>query len=445
MKNTLTTKDQIHILLSTFLMVICGSGVGIAADTEQSIEQIKIEAAKLLQQGKYEEACDILETVEEDEHDPQLTFLLGQCRFGMQDYSAAVFRYNLMLERNTNLPRVRTELARSLSVMGKNKAAKEEYEKVLAQKLPSSVRQNITTQLDNINSRRRGGGVFSLGYMYDTNVNGAPSDPSIQAFGLPFLLDTDSTDQSDSALVGSISYGSYFDGFTADEWRYDIYGSFLDYSSENDFNSHSVGLSIGPNFYSNFQLYLPVGVNAFWEGGHYASQTVSFSPTIDKNLTRKLRFSAQLRIQYFDDHRTSNESNGWSNGISLDFQYSINLKNMVELGLSIQNNDANDLDYNRYLSETISLGWYTAFNNGIRLSFQPSYTKRDYSSADIVDAGETRNDNFYNTNVNIYKEISTFKIPITYVLAFTWSKNDSDIDRRDYEREQYFFQIRKQF
>lgn len=431
--------------LSLLTTLASATGPVSAEPNQKPVEQVKREITGLLQKGGYEEACDLLDAVKQEEYDPQLTFLRGQCRFGMLDYSSAAFQYQLMLDRNTNLPRVRTELARTLAAMGKTKAAREEYARVLSGDIPPMVRRNIGTQLQAIDEHRRFGGVFSLGFMYDSNVNAAPAGPNIQAFGLPFVLDSDSTERSDNALVGSVSFGKYFDGPIGDEWRYDVYGNFLEYTSEHEFDSYSTGLSMGPNFYSNVQIYLPLGISTSWEDGQRATQSVSFAPSLSGAFSHRLRASSQLSFQYYDDLRSGDEANGWAKGISGNLQYTIDRRNMVEAGVSLLENDANELYYNRFSSKTISAGWHSAFNNGVRVSFQPSYTKLDYVSADPVDAGVVRNDDRYSLILNIYKDVTIGSTSVTPVLSFNWTKNESNIERRDYERKQISLQIRKQF
>ena len=81
----------------------------------------------------------------------------------------------------------------------------------------------------------------------------------------------------------------------------------------------------------------------------------------------------------------------------------------------------------------------------MRVSFQPSYTKLDYVSADPVDAGVVRNDDRYSLILNIYKDVTIGSTSVTPVLSFNWTKNESNIERRDYERKQISLQIRKQF
>ena len=435
------------VRIFTFALVVgtLGTGVVWAEPGKKTVSEIKIEVTDLLREGKYEKACELLDDMKQEEFDPQSTFLQGQCRFGMLDYSAAAFQYQLMLERNTNLPRVRTELARTLQAMGKNKSALSEYERVLSSDIPPIVRRNIQAQLKAIDEHRRWGGVFSLGYMYDSNVNAAPADPNIQAFGLPFVLDGDSTEKSDSAFLGSISFGKYFDGLFGDEWRYDVYGSFLKYASKNDFDSYSVGLSMGPNFYSNVQLYTPFGISTAWEDGHRATQSASFSPSLSRAFSRQLRASGQLSFQYYDDLRPSDESNGWSKGINGNLQYTFNSNNMFEIGLSVLNNDVNELAYNRFVSRTVSVGWHTVIGSGTRVSIQPSYTSLDYDSDDPVDMGIVRDDKRYGMNINIYRDIFVGASTFTPVLSINWTKNESNIDRRDYERKQISLQIRTQF
>jgi len=410
-----------------------------------SPEEIKTKATKLLEQGQYEQACELLNVDEKSAFNPQLTFLRGQCKFGQLDYSAAAFQYELMLSKNTNLPRVRLELARTLAAMGNTAAAKDEYEKVNEGKVPVTVKRNIQSQLDAIDEHRKLHGVFSLGLMHDSNVNAAPADPNIQAFGLPFVLDTDSTERSDMTMLGSFSAGRYFSGPFADDWRMDGYGNFLNYDTEGEFDSHFLGFSVGPNFYSNYRISLPLGYSSAWEGGKRASQTYSFSPSVSRSINQQLRVSSQLSFQHYDDLRETDESNGWSNGVSVNTQYSINQSNMVELGLSYLNNNANEVEYNRSESTTLNAGWHTMVMNGARFSLQGSISKLKYDAVDPVDMNTVRDDNRYGLNLNLYKDFKVGSTSFTPVLSIGWTKNESNIARRDYERTTISLQIRKQF
>jgi len=439
-------KTQMHmwriVVLGLAVFPFCSSYAQ-EADAKTLSQSVPREAAQLLKQGRYEEACGLLDTVSVD--DPQLQFMRGQCRFGMQDFASAAFQYQLMLERNTNLPRVRLELARTLAAMGKSKAAREEYESVLRGKLPETVRQNIVAQLQRLDERRRWGGVYSLGYMHDSNVNSAPADPNILAFGLPFVLDRGSTEKSDNAWLGSLAFGKYFDGPVADEWRYDVFANFQDYASLNAFDNYSLGFSLGPNFYGNQQVYIPLGVSYSWEDGKSAANSISLSPSISGAISQRLRASAQWSVQYQNDLRPSDEAYGWIQGIAGNFQYSLDPANMLELGLSYQANNANKFDYNRFRSSTLSLGWHTAFGNGVRLSLQPSYTWARYDDDDPVDAGVVRKDDRYGINANLYGDTKIGDFAFTPVLSINLRKNASNIARRDYERTQISFFMRKQF
>jgi hypothetical protein len=69
-------------------------------------------------------------------------------------------------------------------------------------------------------------------------------------------------------------------------------------------------LSAGPNFYGNWQMYLPVGIGSSWEAGKRASQSISFSPSVSMALSSQLRANLQMSLQHYDDLRTRSEANG---------------------------------------------------------------------------------------------------------------------------------------
>lgn len=436
------------ILKTVFIIIttLCFINISSTANAlKPSDEYILNKATTLFEEGKFDEACELLDAILTEEYDPQLTFLKGQCKFNKKDYATAAFLYELMLDKNTNLPRVRLELARALTSMGKTRKAKQEYEKVLELDLPEQVKKNILKRMNNIDYKQKWGGIFSFGYLYDSNVNAAPADPNIMAFGIPMTLESEFTEKDDSAATVSISVGRFFNAPLADEWRVDFYGNLLGYNSMDEYSTYSLGTSIGPNYYGEYQWAFPVSIDYTWQDGKETSCAVAFSPSVGITLKKGLLLTSRLQIQEINDFRDTDEANGlalmWSNNMKLQLSPS----QVIEWGATLVDNNANDYDYNRYVSESLNLGYYADCKQYFRFSLLPTYTRLRYDDPDPVDSGEKRTDNRYAISANIYRDMTVFNRTITPVLSYTYTKNDSNIDRRDYERNQTSLMIRIEF
>lgn len=417
-----------------------GAGPGADADS-------LVAAARLIQAQRHAEACRQLDALDvPDSQALQRHFLLGQCRFGLQDYATAAHHYELMLERNTNLPRVRFELARTLAAMGKGRAAKEEAARVLADPdIPEAVRANIQRFAAELDARKRWGGTVFAGYLYDSNANGAPSNPNITAFGLPFVLDRDSTRRSAHAFQSSVAIGTTFDMPVADEWRADLFGNMVEYEGGHGVDTHSLGLSMGPQFYGNIFLSLPVGYRFSWERHAKASDSISFSPSIGKSLTQDLRVNAQIAVSHERDLRTGGTADGFVYGVNLNSQYRLPRGDVLEFGVGASRNDADDLVYQRSRSGGVSAGYFALLPLDLRLAVQPSVTRVRFEGADPVDAGRERRDNRFVIDANLSRDVAVGDVSFTPVLSATWTRNASNIARRDYERTQVAIAVRKQF
>lgn len=418
-----------------------------AAQSNNSINDSLTTAAKYLQAGEYQEACDLLDSIEGQDENPQVKFLLGQCNFALHDFPAAVFQYELMLDRNTNLPRVRAELGRTLAAMGRRKDAKETYLELLKRDdLPPNVRQNLEQQVQQIETMKRWGGVISVGYLMDSNVNSAPSDPNIQSFGLPFVLDSRSVERKGQAFQGSASLNYNFDAPLADEWASSIFGNVLEYAGEAAYDTKTIGVSVGPNFYRWAQYSFPVGLQRKWTNRKQSSSSWSFNPSISKQVSQNAVVNFGATWNDATDLTVNGTSSGISRGTTGNVKYQLGQLGQIEMGLSYTDNKAAMDLYNRSITRGVSAGFYTTIPIvDVNLALQPSFSRIKYKKADPVDNGRYRADNSYVMNLNFSKDVVVLDEKFTPVVGVTFTNNASNIDRRDYRKAQLTFQIRKQF
>jgi len=413
-----------------------------AKDIELSIK----EAQNYLKNGEYKKACDILKEIKNDKLNLQKEFILGQCKYALQDFTGSAYHYELMLEHNTNLPRVRLDLAKTLMSMSKGKAAKEEFAKVLAMDLPKNVKSNILKQIESINYRKRWGGVVSFGYQHNSNINSAPSDPNILAFGLPFVLDKNSIARKGNALLSSLSVGKYFDAPLSDEWRLDIFGDILEYVSEDPYDSLSVGATLSSNYYfGKTTLTIPLTYRTGWEGEDFSTSTFSITPSLIYNIQNSTQVISTLSYTNEDGQTEDGTLDGHIYGVGLNIRHNLNQSNLIEAGIRFSKNNANELRYERYSDSSVNISYSKNFINGVGISLNPAYSILDYKDSDPIDDGVVREDKRIAININLYKNMFIKDFSFIPILAYTYTNNSSNIKRRDYEKHQISLQVRKQF
>ena len=417
-----------------------------ASGTRSGYVTTKREVVSLLEIGKYREACERLGQVSEDTDDLDIVFLRGQCRYGMGDYEAAAFEYRRMLERNTNLPRVRFELARTLVEMGRMKEARAEYQRLLQEPLPPAVRRRVIRRLQMIDERRRWGGVFSIGFMRDSNVNVSPTDPNITVFGLPFVLTPSSLRKSDTGLIASVNAGRYFDGPFEREWRFDVYGNTASYHDLSDYDSTSIGFTVSPQLrLGRAWVGVPAGFTHAWQGGKPLARYYYLGLSIARDVSPSARALSRFTVTYTDDRLPEDSANGWSASLEADAQLSLMRGGLLEGGIAVTRNNAHRDRYFRYTDISLRAGWHGILKKGFRMSVQPAYRIKRYDDADPVDGGVVRRDRLTEVLVSLYKDVSYRGRVLTPVFSVNWSHNRSNVKRRRYERMIYALQLRLQF
>lgn len=170
----------------------------------------------LLGQRQTEEAFLLLSPLEEDfAGDPDFDYLLGISALDSGRPGNAVFALQRLMATKPNYPAARFELARAYFELGDDRAAKKEFEGVLASNPPEKVRQLATTYLSAL--ERRSGKFEEITIRrvtteagYDSNANSGTSAESIQVGGIVFDLDADARNNESSywGVQGAVSYSN---------------------------------------------------------------------------------------------------------------------------------------------------------------------------------------------------------------------------------------------
>ena len=159
-------------------------------------------ARTLIDQGRFDEALDILRPLQQvRENDPNVTFLQGLAatrasqspglaeeeRDALLDEAIAAFR--AMLIDRPELVRVRLELALAFFFKGEDDLSRTHFEHVLAGNPPEAVVTNVRRFLAEIRARRRWSLHAGFALAPDTNIGASSDERIIYIGGLPFRRD----------------------------------------------------------------------------------------------------------------------------------------------------------------------------------------------------------------------------------------------------------------
>lgn len=179
-------------------------GDPIAAFTEA---QQYVSAKKTLAAGGFESVYQILSPLEEDyAGDPEFDYMLGISALDSGRPGNAVFALQRLIATKPEFPAARVELARAYFELGDDRAAKREFEAILASSPPEKVQLLATNYLaaierrsvkyEEVTSRR-----VTVETGYDTNANSGTSAETIDVGGITFELDAN-TQNNESGYVG---------------------------------------------------------------------------------------------------------------------------------------------------------------------------------------------------------------------------------------------------
>ena len=173
-----------------------------AAEAPPLAEAGAVAARTLIDQGRFDEALDVLRPLERArENAPDVTFLLGLAatqasqmpglaeeeRDTLLDEAIAAFR-SMLIDR-PELVRVRLELALAFFFKGEDDLSRTHFEHVLAGNPPAAVVANVRRFLAEIRARRRWSLHAGFALAPDTNIGASSDERIIYIGGLPFRRD----------------------------------------------------------------------------------------------------------------------------------------------------------------------------------------------------------------------------------------------------------------
>lgn len=393
-------------------------------------------------------------------------------QLGMQESQAgnveqAVVHFRKALKKSSS-PRIKLELALAEEQLGHSDEAEQLYKEVLASNPPANVKANIQKRLEVVALAKKRGverkvvktqtgeerkvtvikpkrwsGDFSLGFFYDDNVNAGPEADSVLIFDLPFVLSPDAQAQEDGGYQVKANFQYRHPSETQASWLTSVGYSRTGYFENHRFDHDSFRLSTARQWADGKNQYsIPLQYSLSLLGGDLYTQSVSTSPTVYHKISPEWtsissvylakNFNAQVDGRD-GESAVFNQSFRWT---SKDKKYFVQPRFFVGKEFA----DANTLASDQF---GFSVGAYAANLPGeISLYVEPSIRHTRYGAVDPL-FGERREGTQFSLSVNATRRLPWWDMDVA--LGYTYTKNSSNIDLYDYDRNQVSLLLRKEF
>ncbi|MFA7267877.1 MAG: tetratricopeptide repeat protein [Sterolibacterium sp.] len=199
--------------------------------TNEAMGALLRQADGLIRSGKLADAYQLLEPREAD-YSGEIAFdyMLGIVALDSGKPDRATIAFERVLVSNPNFSGARLDLARAYFAMGSDDLAKNEFEIVLTQSPPESVKEVVKKYLDAIAKRKLDkiqhiSGYIETSIAKDSNVTAVTSDFSkgVQnVFGIPGVLPTGSSVLSSGTTAG-VSAGIDFTRLLSEEYGLSVF------------------------------------------------------------------------------------------------------------------------------------------------------------------------------------------------------------------------------
>lgn len=424
------------LLILLFALTVPGTGRCLEQDVRQ-------QTLELIKGGQFQEAIEIINETSPARDDKDALFLSGMAYARLGDHNKAIEIYQAFLAIEDN-SRVRLELASSYVAIGDFAQAKKEFETVLGRPIPEQVKQNITRQLAAISARKNWTLGLALGVLYDSNINSAPGDPDITVSGLPFQLDEDSLSQGSWGYKGELSYSHNFRVPFANSLALQLWGSHTDYERGTTYDTSSllIGLTPSWNFWKTTAR-LGVRYTNSWLDGKTDRETYGIAPELYYRIDDKLIATLKSTIDLVNDLSDNSDKEGWQYWVRLGGLYYYSQDTIFDFGASraeekyryeIDSTDANGLDIALTQKLPYDLTFYV----------KPSATYVRYRGIQATDQIR-RKDERYNFFTSLAWDYQLGDYTITPSIEYTYTVNESNVARNEYERTKVAFMTRMLF
>jgi tetratricopeptide (TPR) repeat protein len=412
-------------------------------------------AGRFLEQGRTDEAAALFRTLMASARNPEYrieaAFQLAGMAVREGKYREAVALYRNILNQRPDLPRVRLELARAHFLDRNYEDAAFQFEMVRGGDLPPEVLANVDRYLDAIRRRKNWTLDFFLSPVSDSNINqasGGREECIDTVFG---TLCRPLEDQSSGLGLAAGATVDYFRRFSQD-WglRATVGVNTLTYENH-DYNDHSLYAALGPRLlWQNGEASL----QPTWRKRRVADRPYSdeyglrldvrqhFGPLI-------LDAGASWAVMDYADSYVHGFLHGPTWSLRLQSRYILNDRTFVQIGLQYLREDAHAKEYANG-SQRYALGGYRIFPHGFALFLEGSLIRTDYRAPQWYVTRDNRieetirRDTVWGFLASLSNSACADR-GVTPVLQYSYTRRDSNIRVREYERHRLNMMLNVRF
>lgn len=415
------------------------------------IDAVKI-AGKLIDSGDYEHASQILTMMPETSDLPveiERWYLIAQIAQKRGDIDTAIKIYRKILDDQPDLVKVRYELA--LCYMAKKQWYRADYHLRLAMAgadIPNAVKKQMLYYRYIARKNKRWNLWFNFGAAPDNNVNQASGGD--ECITNEFGVFCRELPKPERAVGYNFLLGGNYEFVLSDRWRWksevNIYTNIYDKSK---FDDLYLSLSTGPRYiWERGDVWVAGIASRRWYGWHRYNWSGGGKIDIHYDWTRKLSSGLSLRVLNNDYDEYGDYMNGQTYAIAPYISYSLDSTKYLVLRGGIDRDTAEKPVYANWRYST-GIGFGAEIPWGFSLYFEPAFSWVNYDGPRYVvkdgdfqpviekDFIQRYSFSVSNNKFDFYGFVPT--------LRFSYTKRDSNIHSREYEKWTTEFSMRQKF
>lgn len=444
-------KRIVLILLTLTWPIVIWAKSGITQITLSELEAVQV-AGNLVATGKYDNALKILTQLPQTGQtsiEIERWYLIAQIEQRKGNINEAIKIYRKLLDEKPDLAKIRYELA--LCYMHKKQWYRADYHLRLAmagKDIPEPIKQQMLYYRYVARKNKNWNLWFNLGAAPDNNINQVTGGEECitNQWGTFCRQLPDPV----SAVGYNLTVGGNYEFKLTDNWRWKSDGTiYTNIYDKHDYDDFYLSASTGPRYiWKNGDVWLATTASRRWYGWDPYNWSYGGKLDVNYDFTRKLSTGVSFRIL----KNTYDEYGDWLDGQTYSSQarvlYYLNSTKYVVLRGGIDRDTAADAIYAnwRYLT---GIGFGSELPWGFHIYLEPSFIWSNYDGEKWIVKNQTFTQLAERDFTQRYSaSLSNNKIDLwgfVPTLTFSYTKRDSNVPNRKYERYTTEFTMHQRF
>lgn len=424
--------------------------------TMSALDAVKV-AGKMVESGDYDQATKILTQMPRTNSLPveiERWYLLAQIAQRQGDYDTAIKIYRKILDDQPDLVKIRYELA--LCYMAKGQWYRADYHLRLAmagQDIPPQVKQQMMYYRWVARQNKNWNVWFNFGAAPDNNINQASDYELCGNYGLGFS-GCANTAKPEKAIGYNLMLGGNYEFKLSDHWRWkndaNIYTNIYD---KHDYDDLYISASSGPRYiWSHGDVWLAAVGARRWYGWDEYNWSVGGRLDTNYDWTRRLSTGLSLRIMNNKYDEYGEYMDGQTYSTNLRTVYSFDASKYIILRGGVERETAKKDFYANWRYNT-SIGFGSELPWGFHVYLEPSFSWTNYDGPRWTVV--TENGFLKQKQITEHNFLQRYAVSLSNnkfdvwgfvpTLTVSYTKRDSNIKSREYDKTTIEFSMQQRF